>query len=147
MINALPLPWQQMHNQGVAFYNNDRVSEYELTKDTIFVFGSNEAGRHGAGAAKAAVLYHSAIVGVGSGRQGMSYGITTKDAVLRVLPISTIRDAVANFVEYTKENPDLYFFVTAVGTGYARIPDEIMAPMFVGAERCFFPSEWQDWLA
>jgi hypothetical protein len=45
----------------------------------IFVFGSNLAGRHGAGAALAALKDHGAIYGRGEGLQGQSYAIPTKD--------------------------------------------------------------------
>ena len=45
----------------------------------IFVFGSNEAGRHGKGAALAAKLQYGAVYGVGRGRTGNAYAIPTKD--------------------------------------------------------------------
>lgn len=47
--------------------------------DWIFVFGSNLAGGHGAGAAKAAREHYGARYGVGSGRTGRAYAIPTKD--------------------------------------------------------------------
>ena len=46
----------------------------------IFVFGSNLAGRHGAGAALCALREHGAIYGQGVGLQGNSYAIPTKDS-------------------------------------------------------------------
>ena len=45
----------------------------------IFVFGSNLAGRHGAGAAQYAVKHHGAIYGQGVGLQNNSYALPTKD--------------------------------------------------------------------
>jgi ATP-grasp domain, R2K clade family 3 len=45
----------------------------------IFVFGSNLAGRHGAGSAKEARLKHGAIYGQGRFKQGNSYAIPTID--------------------------------------------------------------------
>jgi hypothetical protein len=51
--------------------------------DPVFVFGSNLAGRHGKGAAIWARQHRGAIYGEGSGRQGNSYAIPTKDAKLR----------------------------------------------------------------
>lgn len=50
----------------------------------IFVFGSNEAGRHGAGAAKTAMRYHGAEYGKGFGHYGNSFAIPTKDMNLQV---------------------------------------------------------------
>lgn len=53
--------------------------------DTIFVFGSNPEGRHGAGAAKVAVKMFGAKYGQGEGLQGNSYALPTKE--LREIPI------------------------------------------------------------
>lgn len=47
--------------------------------NTIFVFGSNPEGRHGAGAAKIARDRFGAIYGQGEGLQGNSYALPTKD--------------------------------------------------------------------
>ena len=47
--------------------------------NTIFVFGSNPEGRHGAGAAKVAREKFGAIYGQGEGMQGHAYALPTKD--------------------------------------------------------------------
>lgn len=52
-------------------------------EDTIFVFGSNPEGIHGAGAARIAVEQFGAIYGNGEGLQGQAYALPTKD--LRIL--------------------------------------------------------------
>lgn len=57
-------------------------------KNTIFVFGSNPEGRHGAGSAKVAREQFGAIYGVGEGLQGNSYALPTKD--LRIPGYRTI---------------------------------------------------------
>ena len=46
--------------------------------EPVFVFGSNLAGRHGAGAALFAIRHRGAIYGRGEGLQGNSYAIPTK---------------------------------------------------------------------
>jgi hypothetical protein len=56
----------------------------------IFVFGSNEAGRHGRGAALTAVRKHGAREGQGFGPAGNSFAIPTKDWRLDTLPVSVI---------------------------------------------------------
>jgi hypothetical protein len=58
-----------------------RYYEGDITPDsnTIFVFGSNPEGRHGAGAAKIARNQFGAIYGQGEGLQGNSYALPTKD--------------------------------------------------------------------
>lgn len=47
--------------------------------NTIFVFGSNPKGVHGAGAAKVAREQFGAVYGVGEGLTGNSYALPTKD--------------------------------------------------------------------
>lgn len=57
----------------------------------VFVFGSNLQGRHGKGAALAAVREYGATYGVGVGRQGMAYAIPTKSTPWVVLPLEEIK--------------------------------------------------------
>lgn len=51
----------------------------EPEENTIFVFGSNPEGRHGAGSAKVAKEKFGAVYGIGEGLQGNSYALPTKD--------------------------------------------------------------------
>lgn len=109
----------------------------------IFVFGSNQGGRHGAGAARFAATYHGAEMGVGEGLTGNSYAIPTKSRILQVLPISEIRSSVGRFIEFAANNPAMSFQITRVGCGLAGIDDSVMAPMFSGAtENCHLPGRW-----
>lgn len=113
----------------------------------IFVFGSNEAGRHGAGAAKTAMRYHGAEYGKGFGHYGNSFAIPTKDMNLRVLSIDLIKIYVDLFIQYAIANPDIRFKVTRIGTGLAGIDDATMAQLFVDApSNVFFDSKWQEFL-
>lgn len=94
--------------------------------DTVFVFGSNLAGRHGAGAALYAANNLGAEYGVAAGPTGKAYALPTKDKNLRVLPLSEIQLYVNNFFAYARANPDKSFLFTAVGTGLAGYkPSEI----------------------
>lgn len=102
-------------------------------KREIFVFGSNLAGRHGAGAAKYAYDNHGAIYGVGVGLQGDSYGIPTKDQKIETLPLETIKIYVEQFIEFARLTPDLMFNVTAIGCGLAGYNPFQIAPMFSSA--------------
>ena len=99
----------------------------------IFVFGSNLAGRHGAGAAKFAVENHKAIYGIGVGLQGDSYGIPTKDQNIKTLPLETIQLYVDQFIDFARLTPDLLFNVTAIGCGLAGYNPSQIAPMFSSA--------------
>jgi hypothetical protein len=111
----------------------------------IFVFGSNLAGRHGKGAALCAVQEHGAIYGKGSGSQGNSYAIPTKDEDLRTIPLSIIRGYVDTFLAYAEACPQCTFNVTRIGCGLAGYEDADIAPMFHGApSNCNLPKGWRD---
>lgn len=101
----------------------------------IFVFGSNLAGRHGAGAAKYALLHHGAVYGQGEGLQGNSYAIPTKDARIITLPLPAIRAHVAAFLIFARRNPDLTFRLTPIGCGLAGYKPADIAPLFADAPR------------
>lgn len=103
-----------------------------MTKQ-IFVFGSNLAGIHGAGAALAARQNHGAILGQGSGLMGNSYGIPTKGYNLEVLPKTSIALEVVKFNMFTWNNPDMEFKVTKIGCGLAGYRDDEIAFLFTGA--------------
>jgi len=109
----------------------------------IFVFGSNLAGIHGAGAALFARENHGATYGQGIGLQGDSYALPTKDHNIRTLPLDTIKGYVDSFLKFARDNPTLQFKVTRIGCGLAGYVDSEMAPMFQGApQNCFMPKEW-----
>lgn len=109
----------------------------------IFVFGSNLAGRHGAGAALFALKNSGAIYGQGVGRQGDSYAIPTKDADLKSLPLDVIKKHVTQFLIYAREHDALTFNVSRVGCGLAGYKDWEIAPMFKKAPpNCVLPEGW-----
>ena len=111
---------------------------------TIFVFGSNLAGRHGAGSAKHAMQVWGAEYGVGIGRTGNAYAIPTKDQQLKVLPLYYIQHHVAEFLAYARQHSHLTFKVVAIGCGLASYKPEQIAPMFEGApENVELPTEFR----
>jgi hypothetical protein len=115
--------------------------------DIIFVFGSNLAGRHGAGAAAFAQHWYRAEYGIGCGPTGRSYAIPTKDAEFNVLPLREISRHVLDFLEYTRRHPEEEFFVTRIGCGLAGYSNEEIAPMFRGApDNCTFEQSWKEFL-
>lgn len=89
------------------------------TMANVFVFGSNLAGRHGAGAAKYARENYGAVYGHGLGRTGDAYAIPTKGNRLEVLPLDLIGQYISEFVEYATEHPETHFLLTPIGTGLA----------------------------
>ena len=105
-----------------------------LGPNEIFVFGSNESGRHGAGAAKTALGW-GAVWGQAEGLQGRTYGIPTKDSSIRnTLTIEQIKPYVDRFIEFAKNRPDLHFLVTEIGCGLAGLKPKQVAPLFDGVQ-------------
>ena len=113
----------------------------------IFVFGSNQAGRHGAGAALYALKNHGAIYGIGEGLQGESYAVPTKDYDIQTLPLESIKVHVDTFLTFAKQHPNLVFKVTQVGCGLAGLRPKDIAPMFLSASsNCLFDVAWKEYL-
>lgn len=114
-----------------------------MEPNTIFVFGSNLAGIHGAGAARYAWKHHGAVRGVGVGLQGKSYAIPTRDKNIKTLPLFRIRDYVNQFIDFARANQHLTFQVTRVGCGLAGYDDKDIGPMFREvSENVVLPVEW-----
>lgn len=110
----------------------------------IFTFGSNEAGRHGKGAAVEALRKHGAIYGCGFGHVGNSYAIPIKDINVQTLPYERVKDYVRSFLEYAEYYFDFEFKVTRVGCGLAGYTDMQMAPLFrLATANCFFDEAWK----
>lgn len=118
------------------------------TKDQYFVFGSNLRGAHGAGAARHAVDHYGAEYGNPIGLQGRSYALPTKDRYIKTLPINDIVRYIQIFKQFTLDQPNKEFFVTAVGTGLAGYRHEDIAPWFIGCgDNCIFPVEWREYMS
>lgn len=123
------------------------MKDYANTPDDrIFVFGSNLAGRHGAGAAKFAVDYRGAIYGRGVGPQGQSFALPTLDADLKKLSLDEVAAFGVYFLIYAKLHPELKFQLTAVGCGLAGFTSAEIAPIFFDAPRNVdWPPEWAEY--
>ncbi len=101
---------------------------FSLDRNEIFVFGSNLAGHHAGGAARAATRHFGAVWGKGVGLQGRSYAIPTMQG-----PVETIRPYVEEFIAFAKKNPALRFLVTPIGCGIAGFKPAEIAPLFKAA--------------
>jgi len=117
----------------------------KLEPNEIFVFGSNEGGKHGKGAAKTALGW-GAKWGQAEGLQGKTYGIPTKDSsIRRTLSINEIKPYVDRFIEFAKANPQLEFLLTEIGCGLAGLKPKQVAPLFkdaVGVDNIWFPERF-----
>lgn len=115
----------------------------------VFVFGSNLAGRHGAGAARHAMDALGAVYGVASGFTGKCYAIPTKDEQINTMSIAAIRTYADQLVQDMIDNPQMDFFMTRVGCVLAGHSDSSMAALFKRASRLTnvdWPADWAPYL-
>ncbi|WGW11700.1 hypothetical protein LWF01_16640 [Saxibacter everestensis] len=99
----------------------------DLADDEIFVFGSNDSGQHGAGAALLAYQRFGAVWGQGHGPMGQSYGISTMEG------FELFRRNAAEFNRFASAHPELTFLLTKVGCGIAGYTEAQVAPLFAEA--------------
>ena len=121
-------------------YTPENISR--LKPNEIFVFGSNLAGQHGGGAARAALQKFGAVRGQGVGLQGQSYAIPTMQG-----GVGTIKPYVDEFISFDKAHPELKFYVTSIGCGIAGFKDEEIAPLFqdaFGEDNIILPKSFAD---
>jgi hypothetical protein len=117
----------------------------ELQENEIFVFGSNLAGRHGAGASKTALLKFGAIEGQGFGLQGNSFAIPTKNRHIKTMEIGRIRYYIDSFIKFATQHTNSIFLVTEIGCGLARYKPKDIAPLFSKAlslENVYLPAKF-----
>ena len=116
---------------------SQNTSDPNITKlepNEVFVFGSNESGRHGKGAAKTAMKW-GAKYGQAEGLQGKTYGIPTVNySISDKLTIKKIGKYVDRFIKFAEENPSLIFLLTEIGCGLAGHNVKDIAPLFFKEE-------------
>lgn len=133
-----------MTHQRFSRYHPDHTLPPADDASWVWVFGSNLAGRHGAGAAKVAKVSFGAVYGHGRGPTGRAYAIPTKDGSLKVLELAQIEKSIEDFVLYASIHPEKLFFVTRVGCGLAGHDDALIAPLFAAAPpNCSLPIDWK----
>ncbi len=123
-------------------YTPERIDS--LAANEVFVFGSNLAGMHGGGAARAALRHFGAVMGQGVGLQGQSYAIPTMQG-----GVETIRPYVDDFIDFARQHQGLTFLVTRIGCGIAGFRDEEIAPLFkaaLGVANIVLPKSFVDLL-
>lgn len=106
-------------------------------QDTIFVFGSNPEGRHGAGSARVARLHFGAIYGQGEGLQGNSYALPTTELRREMrdthsiysMSRETIVENIKRMYECARQNPEKKFKVA-----YRNQPDEVTLCGYAGRD-------------
>lgn len=128
----------------------------------IMVFGSNEAGIHGAGAARYAYEKRLARWGDSYGMTGTCFAIPTKGFILRnefgkvqrpyvgaTLPLDQIKLYVGGFLAYARAHQEQDFQITCIGCGLAGLRHEDVAPLFmqIGSfDNMYFDEKWRPFL-
>lgn len=112
----------------------------ELDSGEVFVFGSDVSGSHEGRASKLAMDEFGAVKGQGEGLFGRSYAIPTTDYKRgtwkfgRCNNISVseeeLKESVMRFLDVAKSHPELTFYVTRIGAGYAGFREDVVAGMF-----------------
>ncbi len=120
-----------------------------LMDEHVFVFGSNEGGRHGAGAAHYAYNLGIAKWNVGFGfcndEGAGSFAIPTKDWQIETLSLTAIENYVKRFLAFAKYKSKTTFYLTPIGTGLAGYTHDEIAPMFKNSpDNVLLPPEWKD---
>lgn len=124
-------------------YHDENIIK-KLAKDTTFVFGSNMAGEHSAGAAKIALENFGALKGVARGWSGQSFAIPTMNEHLQQMPLSQIQHYIDDFKTYCKNHPKNKYFLTSIGCGVTGYTVEEIAPMFKGiSHNVIFPASFR----
>lgn len=149
----VPSKDSKLYRTTVSSYSGDITPD----ANTIFVFGSNPEGRHGAGAAKVARVKFGAIYGQGEGLQGNAYALPTKDLRvtenrgLRSISESQIIENIKKLYETARQNPDKQFKVAYRNTDRASLNGYTgleMIDMFLKAgsipTNIVFSKEWID---
>ena len=115
-------------------YQNYYTGNIEPEENTIFVFGSNPRGIHGAGSARVARLQFGAIYGVGEGLQGNAYALPTTNLSIEgrrdgLMPPDEIVNHIRNMYRCAEENPDKIFKVA-----YRNQPNEVTLCGYSGGD-------------
>ena len=112
------------YGRHVPRYTPDPI--LRLAPDEVFVFGSNAAGRHGGGAARAAMAF-GAVWGEGHGLHGQTYAIDTMSGP------EVLAAEAKMFMSFAAQHPELTFLLTPVGCGIAGYAEAEVAPLFAPA--------------
>lgn len=116
----------------------------KLEPGQIFVFGANRAGRHGAGAARQAMLMFGAKYGIGEGMTGNSYAFPTLGEHLEQLPMSDMERSRDRLYVCCRDNPGKQFLLTKVGCGLAGYRESDMRDLFMDAPgNLILPEDWK----
>jgi hypothetical protein len=101
-----------------------------LQPNEIFVFGSNQFARHGAGSALAAMKFGAINGDVPMGLCGQTYGIVTTSFNDEPVTLEFIKAQVSVLYQFAALRSELTFLVTKIGTGIAGFTVKEIAGVF-----------------
>ena len=103
-----------------------------LKPNEIILVGTNPEGRHGKGLALVCKEKFGLTLGKSLGLIGQCYGIITKELRKdhKQITLLDIDKQVFVFIEFTKQHPELTFYVTKIGCGLAGFDYRNIALMF-----------------
>jgi hypothetical protein len=115
----------------------------KLQENEVFVFGSNLAGKHMAGAALTARDKFGAVEGVGEGLRGSSYAFPTLNKNLTKRSKKALELSRDKLYETVAQNDRMLFLLTEVGTGIAGYTEEDMIGLFkTPPANLWLPEAW-----
>jgi hypothetical protein len=106
----------------------------------IYVFGSNEAGKHESGEALVAYKKHGARYGMSYGHIGSSFAIPLWDQKQEQLDPRRIWKYVQGFLAYAQGHPELIFQITHLKRNLVGI--NIVLMFDTASPNCLFDDHW-----
>lgn len=110
----------------------------------VFVFGSDEAGRHRRAAARIAKTNFRAAYGIAEGPTGEAYAIPVRDRHQNPLLVDRVIAGVARFIQYAASNPGQSFFVSDLSADSAAASElQVMRCFVYCPPNCSLPEHWR----
>jgi len=117
---------------------------HSLLPHQIFVFGSNQGGRHAGGAARFAKERFGAEEGVGEGLTGQCYAFPTLTAAFEKVSPAALETSRDRLFAAARKHPDKMFLLTKVGCGIAGFREDQIRPLFEnGPPNVVLPEDWR----
>jgi hypothetical protein len=115
-----------------------------LQPHEIFVFGSNQAGRHAGGAARLARERFGAEDGVGEGLTGQAYAFPTLTTAFEKVTRASFEVSRDRLFATARAHPDKTFLLTKVGCGIAGFSEDQIRPLFANPPaNVILPEDWR----
>ncbi len=123
-----------------------KFSKY-MNKDDVYVFGSSLSGRHDINSIARKAVKYGARFGRGVGISGMTYAIPVRGFNNEILSYELVEQYINRFVKFSREYPQIKFFVNKICGNRGEHTDKRIAPLFkYCGDNCILPDEWKPFL-